>query len=352
MSHSYPPGTDNPAYIYARNQQSDVPNPIATQPYYDDDGYKHPSSNFWMQRMPNPGAVVVNNPGTLPRRLGAASPRMKRAQCLSVQAPLHGTPQEYHLIPHQAANLHPPMPNSSPRPGRSPSPGIDRVQYSPQPYPKFSPHYQPQYTAQGYPITTQPMNSVHFPPPVPNVLPPYPGNFAKRLPMYPTLPPSPRMKQAPQPYVMSTVDDSALLTRPYVVSQPGVHSANYYNSENIPPGQHIDSYPHSMQNPINPDAFTKVQDAEYGLMQSATLQYRTGSIPAHIQNIDNCDINDIQHLNRSVPSINIIPSTSPPHTSYMTATSGDWRGMCHCFFLITSVLVNNLIVVLSGLNSL
>lgn len=324
MSRSYPPGTENPAYVYARNQQADVP-PMAAQPYYDEDGYKHPSSHFWMQRMPNP---VVNNPGTLPRRLGAASPRMKRAQCLSVQAPLHGTPQEYHLIPHQTANLRPPIPNSSPRPGRSPSPGIDRVQYSPQPYPKFSPHYQPQYTAQGYPITTQPMNTVHFPPPMPNVHPPYHGNFQEAAQIYPTMPPSPRMKQ-PQPYVLSTVDDSALLSRPYphIVPQPGVHTSNYYsNPENIPPGQHIDSYPHNLQNPVNPDAFTKVQDAEYGMMQTATLQYRSGSIPAHIQNIENCDMTDIQHLNRSVPSINIIPSTSPPHTSYM-ASSEAWRGM-------------------------
>lgn len=331
MSHSYPPGTENPAYVYARNQHGDVP-PMAAQPYYDEDGYKHPSSNFWVQRMPNPGSVVVNNSGTLPRRLGAASPRMKRSQCLSVQAPLHGSPQEYHLMPHQAPNLHPPIPNSSPRPGRSPSPGIDRVQYSPQPYPKFAPHYQPQYTAQGYPITTQPVNTVHFPPPMPNVHPSYHGNFPEAAPMYPTMPTSPRMKQPAQPYVMSTVDDSALLSRgyPHIIPQPGVHSSTYYNPENIPPGQHIDSYSHTLQNPHNPDAFTKVQDAEYGLMQSATLQYRTGSIPAHIQNIENCDM-DIQHLNRSVPSINIIPSTSPPHTAYVAA--GDWRGVYNIFIL-------------------
>lgn len=328
MSHSYPPGTDNPAYVYARNQQEDVP-PMATQPYYDDDGYKHPPSHYWLQRMPNPGSVVVNNPGTLPRRLGTASPRMKRSQCLSVQAPLHGSPQEYHLIPHQAANLHPPLPNSSPRPGRSPSPGIEnRIQYSPQPYPKFAPHYQQQYATQGYPITTQPVNTVHFPPPMPNVHPPYHGNFQETPAVYPTLPSSPRMKQPAQPYVMSAVDDSALLSRQYshLVPQPGVHSSTYYNPENAP-NQNINSYNPGLPNSVNPDTFTKVQDAEYGLMQSATLPYRSGSIPAHIQNVENCDINDVHHLNRSVPSINIIPSTSPPHTAYLAAALGDWRGI-------------------------
>ncbi|KFM58466.1 Leucine-rich repeat-containing protein 7, partial [Stegodyphus mimosarum] len=330
MSHSYPPAADNAAYLYARNQRSEIA-PTQSQYYEDNDGYKRAVPHFWTQRMPNPGSVACNSTVTLPRRLATPSPRLKRSQCLSVQAPLHGSPQEYHLIPHQTGNLHPPIPTGSPRPGRSPSPGIDRVavQYSPQPYPKFAPHFQTPPYSQGYPITTQPMNTVHFPPPMPNLHTQYQGNFPPPSQMYPTMPPSPRMKQTAHQFMMSTVDDSALISRPYpMLPPPVVHGSNYYppsGQGNLIPGTSLDPYSQALQSTVNQDVFTKTQETEYGVMPSSSLQYRSGSIPAHIQNIENCDVNGIQHLNRSVPSINIIPSTSPPTSAYLTS-SENWRG--------------------------
>ncbi|XP_042909223.1 uncharacterized protein [Parasteatoda tepidariorum] len=323
MSHSYPPGTDSSTYIYGRNPGAEAAPP---QSYYEDcDGYKHPASHYWMPPpTSNPPPIPATNPGTLPRRLGAASPRLKRAQCLSVQAPLHGTPQEYHLMPHQAVPMHPSMPNSSPRPGRSPSPGIESrgpVPYSPQPYQKFPPHFQPQYP--GYPITTQPVNSTHFPPSMSNV---HPSQY-HAAPVYPTMPTSPRMKLQSHMYQNSAVDDSALVSRPYPMMQhPNLHNSPYY-SPNLrdhcgPP----EPYSHVFGNTVNPENFERVQDAEYGTMTSPTsLHYRSGSIPAQIQSIENCDVNAVQHLNRSVPSINIIPSTSPPRTSYVMGSDA-WKG--------------------------
>ncbi|GIY16604.1 leucine-rich repeat-containing protein 7 [Caerostris darwini] len=325
MSHSYPPAADNSTYVYNRNPGAEVP-PIPPQPYYEDcDGYKHISPQFWLQHPPNPAPVICNNPGTIPRRLGTASPRLKRSQCLSVQAPLHGTPQEYHLIPHQPTNLRPTLPNSSPRPGRSPSPGIENrvsVQYSSQPYQKFPSHYQPSYPVQGYPITTQPVNASQFPPPPPNVHPPYHSNYQNPPPVYPTLPPSPRMKHVGHSYGTSAMDDSALVSRPYpMVPVANVHKSTYYPSN--AQGDNLDPiYHHRLQPSANPEDFEKVQDAEYGVAPSGSLHYRSGSIPAQIQNIESCDV---QHLNRSVPSINIIPSTSPPQTTYMT-NAENWRG--------------------------
>ncbi|GFY74520.1 leucine-rich repeat-containing protein 7 [Trichonephila inaurata madagascariensis] len=330
MSHSYPPAADNVSYVYSRSQGAEVP-PVPPQPYYEDcDGYKRIAPPFWLQHPPpNPAPVICNNPGTIPRRLGAASPRLKRSQCLSVQAPLHGTPQEYHLIPHQPGNIRPVLPNSSPRPGRSPSPGIENrmsVQYSSQPYQKFPSHYQPPYPVQGYPITTQPVNSSQFPPPQSNVHAQYHGNYQNPPPVYPTLPPSPRMKHVAHPYGTSAVDDSALVSRPYpMVPVANVHKSTYYSS-NAQGGNMDALYHHRIHSSANPEEFEKVQDAEYGVVSpGGSLHYRSGSIPAQIQSIDACDVTDIQHLNRSVPSINIIPSTSPPRTSYV-ANVDSWKG--------------------------
>ncbi|KAF8777221.1 Erbin like protein [Argiope bruennichi] len=325
MSHSYPPGAENTSYVYNRNPPSEPP-PLPPQPYYEDcDGYKHIAPQFWLQHPPNPAPVICNNPGTIPRRLGTASPRLKRSQCLSVQAPLHGTPQEYHLVPHQPGNLRPTVPNSSPRPGRSPSPGIENripVQYSSQTYQKYPPHFQPPYPVQGYPITTQPVNTSQFPPGVHSH---YHSNYQTPVPVYPTLPPSPRMKHTGHPYGASAVDDSALVSRPY----PMVPTANVHKSAYYPPnaqGDNLDPiYHHRLQSSVNPEDFEKVQDAEYGVAPSGSLHYRSGSIPAQIQNIESCGVADVQHLNRSVPSINIIPSTSPPQTSYLADTES-WRG--------------------------
>ncbi|XP_054715521.1 erbin-like [Uloborus diversus] len=315
MSHSYPPAADNPTYVYPRQE---IP-PAQMQHFYEDcDGYKYPTPNFFMPRMPSPNPVMCNNQGTMPRRLGCASPRLKRSQCLSVQAPLHGSPQEYHLVPHQAGTA---RPGGSPHPGRAPSPGVDNrisAQYSPQPYPKFPPSFQPQYSNQGFPITTQPVNPVHMPAPLPNTHPTY-GNFQDTFPVYPTMPPPPRMKQ--NPYVMSTVDDSALFDRSFQMSIPGNHGPGYYTGNNLPEAVHS-SYSHEAAN--NHDMFMKVQDAEYGVMSPVAAPYRSGSIPAHIQNIDNEEPVEVQHLNRSVPSINIIPSTSPPYTSRLTSSNGGW----------------------------
>ncbi|GIY63653.1 hypothetical protein CEXT_786151 [Caerostris extrusa] len=325
MSHSYPPAADNSTYVYNRNPGAEVP-PIhhnhIMKTVMDTNTSHH---NFGYSTLPNPTPVICNNPGTIPRRLGTASPRLKRSQCLSVQAPLHGTPQEYHLIPHQPANLRPTLPNSSPRPGRSPSPGIENrvsVQYSSQPYQKFPSHYQPSYPVQGYPITTQPVNASQFPPPPPNVHPPYHSNYQNPPPVYPTLPPSPRMKHVGHSYGTSAMDDSALVSRPYpMVPVANVHKSTYYPSN--AQGDNLDPiYHHRLQPSANPEDFEKVQDAEYGVAPSGSLHYRSGSIPAQIQNIESCDV---QHLNRSVPSINIIPSTSPPQTTYMT-NAENWRG--------------------------
>lgn len=273
----------------------------------------------------------VQQPNPAARRLSAASPRLKRSQCLSVQAPLHGNPQEYHLVP--SGTLRPNVPSTSPRPGRSPSPGTveTRFQYSPQPYQKFPPpHFQPPVPP-GYPITTQPVSHFQLPPAghyqnpprsfhthgyptLPNPArvktQPYPMEDSSGYPTlptsprfkldnsgYPTLPASPRIKPG---YPM---DDSALVTRPY---------PNFC----LP-----DGYAYQM------DEFSKVQDAEYGVVSPTSLQFRSGSIPAQMQNSEGPDMGGLQpHLNRSVPSINIIPSTSPPRVSYVTNVEG-WRGM-------------------------
>lgn len=324
MSHSYPPTAENSPYGYARNSVAEAPPLPPHQPYYEDvDGYKHITPQFYMPQHvpnPNPNPVICNTPGTAPRRLGAASPRLKRSQCLSVQAPLHGNPQEYHLIPQ--GTLRPNVPSTSPRPGRSPSPGVEtRFQYSPQPYQKFPPpHFQPPCPPVQYPITTQPVNMSHFPPPPSNMHPHYQNNPPPRFQNhgYPTLPASPRVKQVAHQYPM---DDSALVSRPYpMVPHPNVR--NYYG----PNAQENVAYHHGLQM----DDFGKVQDAEYGVVSPTSLHFRSGSIPAQMQNVEGPEIGGGQHLNRSVPSINIIPSTSPPRISYMTNVEG-WRGMTPSF---------------------